>query len=121
VIVFAGLTFQQVTVLAAHEPAPYLGLIERVNIYAWMLWVAVLSMSLWHGQTASRSDVGMKSVVATDHVVVASRAPDLRMMWFFNPVIRALLRSLFHGLLSGQILLLTYTGRRSPCSFAGSG
>jgi uncharacterized protein DUF998 len=49
VIVFAGITFQQVAMLAAHAPAPYLGLIERVNIYAWMLWVAVLSVSLWPG------------------------------------------------------------------------
>jgi deazaflavin-dependent oxidoreductase (nitroreductase family) len=55
----------------------------------------------------------MSSVVVTDRVVIASRAPDLRMMRFFNPVIRALLRSPFHGLLSGQILLLTYAGRRS--------
>jgi hypothetical protein len=46
VLVFAGLTFQQVTALAAHEPAPWLGIIERVNIYAWMLWVAVLAVSL---------------------------------------------------------------------------
>ncbi len=57
VIVFAGVTFQQVATLAAHEPAPYVGLIERVNIYAWMLWVAVLSMSFWHGRTARRSAV----------------------------------------------------------------
>ena len=56
VIVFAGVTFQQVTLLAAHEPAPYLGLLERVNIYAWMLWVAALSMSFLHSPTASRSD-----------------------------------------------------------------
>jgi deazaflavin-dependent oxidoreductase (nitroreductase family) len=55
----------------------------------------------------------MSSVVVRDRVVIASRAPDLRMMRFFNPVIRALLRSPVHGLLSGQILLLTYTGRRS--------
>lgn len=55
----------------------------------------------------------MNSVVVTDRFVVTSRAPDLRMMRFFNPVIRALLRSPFHGLLSRQILLLTYTGRRS--------
>lgn len=57
VIVFAGLTFQQVTVLAAHDPAPYLGLIERVNIYAWMVWVAVLSMSFWRSRTGTRPDV----------------------------------------------------------------
>jgi deazaflavin-dependent oxidoreductase (nitroreductase family) len=55
----------------------------------------------------------MSSVVATDRVVIASRAPDLRMMRFFNPVVRTVLRSPFHGLLSGHILLLTYTGRRS--------
>ena len=47
VIVFAGLTFLQVARLAANEPAPWLGLIERVGIYAWMLWVAVLAISLW--------------------------------------------------------------------------
>ena len=57
VIVFAGLTFQQVTLLAAHEPAPYLGLIERVNIYDWMLWVAVLSMSLWRGVNRKRASL----------------------------------------------------------------
>lgn len=55
-IVFATVTFQQTTMLAAHEPAPYFGLIERVSIYAWMLWVAVLSISFWQGRTASRSD-----------------------------------------------------------------
>jgi Protein of unknown function (DUF998) len=53
VIVFAGLTFEQVTLLAAHEPAPYLGMIERANIYAWMLWVAVLSVSFWHARTST--------------------------------------------------------------------
>jgi hypothetical protein len=56
VMVFAGLTFQQATLLAAHEPAPYLGLIERVNIYAWMLWIAVLSISFWHAPTTSTRD-----------------------------------------------------------------
>jgi hypothetical protein len=25
-----------------------MGLVERVNIYAWMLWVAVLALSLYH-------------------------------------------------------------------------
>ncbi len=33
-------------------PTPWLGLAERVNIYATMLWIAVLAISLWrvHGQ-----------------------------------------------------------------------
>ena len=55
----------------------------------------------------------MSSVVVPDGVVIASRAPDLRMMRFFNPIISALLRSAFHGLVSRRILLLTYTGRKS--------
>jgi hypothetical protein len=54
VVVFAGLTFQQVARLAAHEPAPWLGVIERVNIYAWMLWVAVLAISLWPARGGPR-------------------------------------------------------------------
>ena len=46
VLVFAGLSFLQAAKLAANEPAPWLGLIERVGIYAWMPWVAVLAISL---------------------------------------------------------------------------
>jgi F420H(2)-dependent quinone reductase len=34
-----------------------------------------------------------------------------------NPVVRALLRSPFHGLASGRLLLITVTGRRSGDSF----
>jgi hypothetical protein len=56
VIVFAAWTFQQVTALASHEPAPGLGIIERVNIYAWMLWVAVLAVSLWQPAAPSRQE-----------------------------------------------------------------
>jgi hypothetical protein len=52
VIVFAGLSFQQVSLLAAHQPAPWLGVIERVGIYAWMLWVAALALSLWPARGA---------------------------------------------------------------------
>ncbi len=37
---------QQVSVVAAGQPSPLLGIIERVNIYATMLWVAVFSISL---------------------------------------------------------------------------
>lgn len=31
-------------------PTPWLGLAERVNIYATMLWIAVLAVSLWRFQ-----------------------------------------------------------------------
>lgn len=48
--VSAGLSFQQAAQFAANDPAPWLGLIERVGIYAWMLWVAVLAISLLRAQ-----------------------------------------------------------------------
>ena len=50
--VFASLTFLYSPQLAANEPTPGIGLLERVNIYAWMVWVALLSVSLWHGTHA---------------------------------------------------------------------
>jgi Protein of unknown function (DUF998) len=52
VVLFAALTFQQVSQLTAHQPAPLMGLVERVSIYAWMLWVAVLALSLWPADDA---------------------------------------------------------------------
>ncbi len=44
---------------------------------------------------------------------VQSSVPSDRVMRFVNPVVAALLRSPFHGLLSRQVLLLTYTGRKT--------
>jgi hypothetical protein len=52
-IVFGALTSMQVPRLVANQPTPWMGLEERVNIYATMLWVAVLAVSLWRAQGAS--------------------------------------------------------------------
>jgi hypothetical protein len=56
VIAFSGLSFLQAARLHAGEPAPWLGIIERVGIYAWMLWVAVLAISLWRVPTEQQED-----------------------------------------------------------------
>jgi hypothetical protein len=45
-MVFGGLTGLQVPQLSAGQPTPWMGLTERVNIYATMLWFAVLSTAL---------------------------------------------------------------------------
>jgi pimeloyl-ACP methyl ester carboxylesterase len=42
-LVFGGWAGAQ----AVHD-SPWLGLTERVNIYAWMLWLLVLAISLWN-------------------------------------------------------------------------
>jgi hypothetical protein len=61
VLVFAGVTLQQANALAAHEPAPYVGLIERVNIYAWMVWVATVAVALWQPASTSRATIDVNS------------------------------------------------------------
>jgi Protein of unknown function (DUF998) len=45
-IVFGGLTSLQVPRLAAGQPTPWMGLTERINIYATMLWFAALGVAL---------------------------------------------------------------------------
>jgi len=46
VLVFGSLTGKDGAKLAANEPTPWMGLTERINIYAFMIWVAVLSLKL---------------------------------------------------------------------------
>jgi hypothetical membrane protein len=46
VIVFGALTVPYAARLAAQQPTPGLGIIERIDIYASLLWVAVLAVAL---------------------------------------------------------------------------
>jgi hypothetical protein len=50
--VFGVLTSLQVGQMAANEPTPWMGIEERINIYATMLWVAVLAIGLFGTQKA---------------------------------------------------------------------
>ena len=45
-VVFGFLTSRQAPDLVAGGPTPWMGLIERINIYATMLWFVLLSISL---------------------------------------------------------------------------
>ena len=51
-IVFGVLTSLQVGRMAANEPTPWMGVEERINIYATMLWVAALAIGLLRAQEA---------------------------------------------------------------------
>jgi deazaflavin-dependent oxidoreductase (nitroreductase family) len=48
-VVGGALTVQDVPLLEANLPTPWMGLKERVNIYAYMLWIGALALSLWRG------------------------------------------------------------------------
>jgi len=45
-VVFGALTARYAARLAAGQPTPGLGILERINIYASLLWVAVLATAL---------------------------------------------------------------------------
>jgi len=55
VIVFGILTGPQAAAMAAGQPTPWLGLTERINIYAYMLWVLVLAVVLLRAEKGSGS------------------------------------------------------------------
>lgn len=55
--------------LAANQPTPWMGMAERVNIYAAMLWVAVLAVAVWRasgGVTSSAAPRSMSSSSAQE-------------------------------------------------------
>jgi len=51
-LVSGGLTGLAATRLAAQQPTPWLGLAERINIGAYLLWVLVLAITLWREDAA---------------------------------------------------------------------
>jgi hypothetical protein len=55
-LLFGGLVSLQAGRMVANAPTPWIGIEERVNIYATMLWVAALAGGLWRfrGSTAPR-------------------------------------------------------------------
>lgn len=52
-LVFGIWTSFQIPQMGANEPTPWMGLKERVNIYATMLWIAVLAIGLLRAQGAT--------------------------------------------------------------------
>jgi hypothetical protein len=52
ILVFGVLTSLQVGQMERNQPTPLMGLEERINIYATMLWVAVLAIGLLRAQKA---------------------------------------------------------------------
>jgi hypothetical protein len=77
-IVFGVLTSRYLPHLEANEPTPWMGALERVNIYAEMLWVAVLSMALSSGVRAAGARPPSAPVVPPLAVPRQVRTPPAR-------------------------------------------
>jgi hypothetical protein len=46
-LIFGGLAASQIPQIEAEVPTPWLGFTERINIYAYLLWLAVLALVLF--------------------------------------------------------------------------
>jgi hypothetical protein len=55
VLAFGASVFAYVPRIAAGEPTPWVGVLERINIAAWLMWVAVLAVILLRGASGSRT------------------------------------------------------------------
>jgi hypothetical protein len=64
-VVFGILASMQAGDMQANRATPFMGLEERVNIYATMLWVSVLAAGLWRGAVTARRPLKEPSAVAT--------------------------------------------------------
>lgn len=64
VILFGALAGSQGPALAAGQPTPWLGLMERINIYSFMLWVIVLTISLLRAPTEEVSGLNLRTPFA---------------------------------------------------------
>ena len=58
VVVFGALTFSYVPRIAAGQPTPWLGVVERLELGAFLLWVAVLAAVLLYGRHAEQPRPG---------------------------------------------------------------
>ncbi len=60
VLVFAGaITFSWADHIARGEPTPWLGVMERINVYGYLLWIAVLSVALLRKVPSSSRQLGV--------------------------------------------------------------
>jgi hypothetical protein len=63
-IVAGALTFLYLPQIAANLPTPWMGVKERINIYGYMLWMAVLSIILLRAKVTAAADKPPTSIGA---------------------------------------------------------
>jgi hypothetical protein len=61
-LVFGGWTGLQAARLAAGEPTPWLGVVERIHIGAYLLWVAMLAIMLLRSRVPATRAGGLRAV-----------------------------------------------------------
>jgi hypothetical protein len=72
-----GLLSAQVDKLAAGEPTPWMGLLERIGIGAWLLWMAIVAVVLWRTNRSPKVTVPATPAEPVDPVdALDARGPN---------------------------------------------
>jgi len=61
-LISGGLTGLAAAQLAAHQPTPWLGVAERINIGGYLLWVAALALTLLRSEIRSMQTDGLQGI-----------------------------------------------------------
>jgi CubicO group peptidase (beta-lactamase class C family) len=114
VIVFGALTAPYGARLAAGQPTPGFGILERINVYSSLLWVAVLGISLLRRpQSAAQRSAPM---TATTHVhgLVAPGFEEVRAEFERNFTERGEIGAAVAAYWRGEKVVDLWGGRRTP-------
>lgn len=57
-LLFGAIAGSDISRIEAHLPTPWLGITERINIYAYLLWMVVLAVAILRGRDAVGADAG---------------------------------------------------------------
>jgi len=100
--------------LAAHLPTPGLGIVERVNVYAYLLWVAVLAMGLLGRHGHRGAAVVPKAAAAHVDGFVAPGFEEVRAEFERNFSERGEIGAAVAAYWHGEKVVDLWGGRRSP-------
>jgi CubicO group peptidase (beta-lactamase class C family)/hypothetical membrane protein len=113
VVAFVALTGPFAARLAAGEPTPGLGIVERIGVYAWLLWVAVLSLALMRRELTTGLP-GVANAPTQVHGRVAPGFEEVRAEFERNFAERGELGAAVAAYWRGQKVVDLWGGRRTP-------
>lgn len=118
IVVSGALTGPYAVRLGAVQPTPGFGIIERINVYSIMLWLAVLAVALL--RRSSSAGAPTRSVTTTPHVdgFVAPGFEDVRTEFERNFTERGEIGAAVAAYWRGEKVVDLWGGRRTPESDA---
>ena len=100
--------------LAAHLPTPGLGIIERVNVYAYLLWVAVLAIGFLRHDRDRGAALDPKTAAAHVDGFVAPGFEEVRAEFERNFAERGEIGAAVAAYWRGEKVVDLWGGRRTP-------